>query len=179
MRKAADAGIVEQVAGFLADNALTRSWADSVGNGVNWLERQLVDDANLRNLISDLAAKRHRGDALTDEDLVLLERLKGAPIDRRLADQLMAQHQAGPASYVGNAASRYLAEAGIQRDGLKALAADLQGPRNQRTEVGHAISTLAGHPVVTYSAVTAGGALGTAAALRAHEWWLAQQQQAE
>jgi hypothetical protein len=35
------------------------------------------------------------------------------------------------------------------------------------------------HPALAYSAVTAGGAMGTAAALEAYDWWQSQQQQAE
>jgi hypothetical protein len=176
MRKAADPGLVLQVAAFLEDNALTRGWADSVGRGVNWVERQLASDEELRHLISDLAAKRHRGAQLSDEDLVLLERLKGAPIDRALANQLLAEHEGGGSSYVGQAASRYIAEAGIPREALMGIAAELQTPRNQRTELGHAISTLAGHPALAYGAAIGAGALGTAAAMEAHDWWRAQQQ---
>ena len=177
VRKAGDPGIVSQVIGFLEDNALTRGWADSVGRSVSWVERQLATDEELRHLVGDLIAKRHTGPELSNPEVKVLELLKGAPIDRELANRLMAEHPGGEADYVGHAASRYTAEAGMPREDLKDIAANIQGPRHQRTELGHLLSTFVGHPAVAYSAVIAAGALGTAAATRAYDWWKAQQQQ--
>jgi len=171
--------MVERIASFLGDNALTRSWADSVGNSVNWVERQVVDDDELRQVIANGVARKQTGDVVSDEVLAQLQRIKGGPIDRAVLDGLMAEHQAGPADYIGNAARGYAEQSGLSRDRLKQLAAEQQGSQSQRTQAGQWTSTLLGHPVMAYSAVTAGGALGTAAGLKAYDWWLAQQQQAQ
>ena len=178
-RKAADPGMIERIASFLSDNALTRSWSDSVGGAVNWAERQVLSDDELRQVIANAAARSQSGEQISDETLALLQRIKGAPIDRAAVDAVMAQHQAGPADYVGGAAQVYAKQADLQRDRLKQLAAELQGPQNQRTEAGTWASTILGHPVAAYSAVSAGGALATAGGIEAYDWWKAQQEQAQ
>ncbi|WP_143593715.1 hypothetical protein [Synechococcus sp. 1G10] len=55
---------------------------------------------------------------------------------------------------------------------------ELQGPMNQRTEQGMAASLLLGSPVAAYSAVTAGGALGTKAVMDLYRY-LQEDQQAQ
>jgi hypothetical protein len=169
--------LVEQIASFLADNALTRSWSNSVGGTVNWIERQALSDDDLRQVIGNGIARGHTGVALSDETLSQLERIKGAAIDRNTFDAVMAAHPEGPEDLIGRQAVTYATDAGYGRDRLKELAAELQGPQNQRTEAGLWANTLLGHPVMAYSAVTAGGALGTAAGLEAYNWWLASQQE--
>lgn len=171
--------MIERIASFLSDNALTRSWSDSVGGAVNWAERQVLSDDELRQVIANAAARSQSGEQISDETLALLQRIKGAPIDRAAVDAVMAQHQAGPADYVGGAAKVYAKQADLQRDRLKQLAAELQGPQNQRTEAGTWASTILGHPVAAYSAVSAGGALATAGGIEAYDWWKAQQEQAQ
>lgn len=171
--------MIERIASFLSDNALTRSWSDSVGGAVNWAERQVLSDDELRQVIANAAARSQSGEQISDETLALLQRIKGAPIDRAAADSYMAQHEAGPADYVGTAAMNYVSQADLQRDRLKQLAAELQGPQNQRTEAGTWASAILGHPVAAYSAVSAGGALATAGGIEAYDWWKAQQEQAQ
>ncbi len=177
MRKAADPGVVERIAGFLGDNPLTRSWQGSVGGAVNWAERQVLGDEDLKQLIGNVVAQGHSGDVVSDEVLSRLERIKGSAIDRNAFDAAMASHPGGAQDLIGRQAVTYATNAGLGRDQLKALAAELQGPQNQRTDAGLWANTLLGHPVAAYSAVTAGGALGTAGAMEAYDWWLASQQE--
>jgi hypothetical protein len=46
-RKAADPGIVEQIAGFLGDNGYTRAWNDAVQGGLRPMDRMLASDEEL------------------------------------------------------------------------------------------------------------------------------------
>ena len=177
VRKAADPGVLERIGAFLGDNALTNSWRESIGSGVNWVERQAASDEDLRRVIGNAALHRHQGDGISDEDFALLERLKGEAIDREALVQKQAASGLPVDRYVGAAAQMYVKD--VERARLQALAAELQGPRNQASQGGLWTAEVLGHPVAAYSAVTAGGALATAAGLEAYDWWMAQQQQAQ
>ena len=171
--------MIEKITGFLADNALTRSWGDSVGRGVNYLERQVVDDEALRHAVGTRLSQMTQGAAVTDPQLEVLQRLKGGEIDRQLFDEYMRTSEEGPAGYVGGVAAGYAEDSGMGRDALKSELAALQSPVSQITNAGNAANVLLGNPVMAYSAVGAGGAMGTAAAIEAYDWWQSQQQQAE
>lgn len=179
MRKAADPGMVERIAGFLSDNPLTHSWRDSVGGAINWAERQVASDDDLRQHIGNVLSKSYGDKGISDETLAVLETLKGAPIERALFEQAMAEHPQGPAHFIGRSATGYAEQAGLGADQLRAVLSGIQGPLQQRGNVAHGAALLATHPAVAYSAVTAGGAMGTAAGMEAYKWWMAQQQQAQ
>jgi hypothetical protein len=179
MRKAAEPGMVERIASFLSDNPLTHSWRDSVGGAINWGERQVMGDEDLRQMIGSGVKSKTVNGAITDEQVALLEELKGAPVDRQRLQQLATEYEGGVDGYVGGLATGYAQDAGMSRDQMKAVVARLQGPLNQHGELAHMLALGATHPVMAYSAVTAGGALGTAAGLKAYDWWLAQQQQSQ
>lgn len=178
--------MVEKIAGFLGDNALTRSWAETMDRGVitpielqfvkemppkerfNAMATRLMDDKaqfNERGLAFIDAVRMGKGDSpeLRQQILSLLaERGRSEHGDELMLQGLwdMAQKAEGK---------------GLKK-GLDVLA-----PRdgvNGYTELGRQMRQMGlGSPVAAYSAVTAGGALGTAGAIEAYDWWLAQQQQ--
>ena len=172
--------MVERIAGFLADNALTQSWRNSVGRATNAIERPGMSRDEILQGIGNYLEKGADPAGITDEQLAVLQEVKGnEDIDREKFNALMAQHEGGPAAYLPQALRTY-ADTGNIRPGdevLRTIFGNIQGPMNQTTEVGHAVSTLLGHPVMAYSAVTAGGAMGTVAALKAYDSLLAWQEQ--
>lgn len=179
VRKAAEPGMVEQIASYLSDNPLTHSWRDSVGGAINWAERRLASEEELRSHIGHVIEKGVVNGAVGDEQVRLLEQLKGGSIDRERLEALAAQHPGGVADYLGQAATRYMKEGDMDADALRAQLAGMQGPLQQRGDLAHAAALVATHPAMAYSAVTAGGAMATAAGIQAYDWWMAQQQQAE
>lgn len=176
MRKAADPGVVERISSFLSDNPLTHSWRDSVGGAINWGERQLMSDEDLRNTIGSVVMKGTVGDRISDEQLRTLEALKGGAIDRAEIEGLAAAHSGGVPKYLGQFARHYMDKRQLGRDELKARLAAIQGPLQQNSEWAGMLASMATHPVAAYSAVGAGGALATAGGMAAYDWWMAQQQ---
>ncbi len=174
---AAAPGVLDRIGAVLADNPLTHSWRESIGGGVNWLERQLASDGELQRVVGNLAMQRHQGAGISDDDIALLQRLKGQPIARAALEDRQRDSGKPVDEYVGSAARMYLK--GAERSRLQAWAAELQGPRNQATQAGLWAAELLGHPLAAYGAVGAGGALATAAGLEAYDRWMAQQQQAQ
>ena len=179
MRKAADPGVVERISSFLSDNPLTHSWRDSVGGAINWGERQLMSDEDLRNTIGSVVKKATVDGQISDEQLRTLSQLKGSPIDRQELEAMAAQHEMEMGEYLGQAAKRYMDKRQLGRDELKGHLAAIQGPLQQNSEWAGMLASAATHPVAAYSAVGAGGALATAGGMAAYDWWMAQQQQAE
>ncbi len=192
VRKAADPGVVEKIASFLGDNALTRSWAETMDRGViTPIELQFVKEmppeerfnAFATRLMGDGAHLNDRGVAFVDA----VRMGKGdAPEKRQQILDMFEQQIAAGSDELGSE-ERVLG-------GLRRLAQDAEGeglrrgldvlaPRNGSagyTEFGRQMRQFGlGSPVAAYSAVTAGGAMGTAAAMEAYDWWMAQQQQQE
>jgi hypothetical protein len=143
------------------------------------VERSFLSRDDLLHGLGNLLEKGAVADGVTDEQLAVLQRVKGAPIDKDAFNVLMQQHPGGPAAYLPQALLTYADAGNPSTDALRQMFGSMQGPMNQRTELAHAVNTLAGHPVMAYSAVTAGGAMGTAAALQAYDWWMSQQQQGQ
>ena len=179
MRKAGDQGMVERIASFLSDNPLTHSWRDSVGGAINWGERPVMSDEDLRAHIGNVMEKGVVNGRIGDEQLRVLEQLKGGSVDRARLEELAAQHANGVGDYVGTAAAAYAERAGLGREALKSRLAAMQSPLQQRGDLAHGAALQATHPIAAYSAVTAGGALGVAGGMEAYDCWMAQQQQAE
>lgn len=174
-RMAGDPGLVGRVVGFLRENPLTESWRGSVGGGINAMERALTSDAGLRMQLANIAEKQVVNGEIGDETIRLLEQIKGADIDQANLRALAQQHEAGVADYVGNLANAYALDSKLGRGDILRYLSDVQGPLNQRGDLAHGAALLATHPAVAYSAVTAGGALGTAGLIEAYDWYLAQQ----
>lgn len=171
--------MVERISSFLSDNPLTHSWRDSVGGAINWGERQLMSDEDLRNTIGSVVKKATVDGQISDEQLAVLSRLKGEPVDRATVETLAAAHPEGVAQYMGQAARGFADTRGLDRGTLKTELASIQGPLQQNSEWAGMLASAATHPVAAYSAVGAGGALATAGGMAAYDWWMAQQQQAE
>lgn len=168
--------MVERISSFLSDNPLTHSWRDSVGGAINWGERQLMSDEDLRNTIGNVVEKGTTGDRISDEQLRTLSELRGSPIDRQELEAMAAQHEVELGEYLGQAARKYMDRSEMGRDALKARLAAIQGPLQQNSDWAHGLALAATHPVAAYSAVGAGGALATAGGMAAYNWWMAQQQ---
>lgn len=180
VRKAADPGIVEKIGSFLSDNALTQSWAQTMDRHViTPLEQMGYGEDELRNRAAQRLADVYGRSADGKEQMLkVLEQVKGAPI----SEEFVAKVNAAEAPfevlkdtlYTGMSAQEtprsqvaQLLEPHI--DGRVGLSVDW----DQMRQLG------LGSPVAAYSAVTAGGAMGTAAVIEAYKYWMAQQQQAE
>jgi hypothetical protein len=184
--------MVERIASFLGDNALTRGWAETMDRHViTPVELQFVKEMPPKDRFNAFASRFMGDDArLNDQGIEFLDAVRTGEGDTpekrtqmlQLFDALAAQggeKEAVESRVLGGlygVASLAKGE-GLHR-GLNALA-----PRNGTagyTELGRQMRQLGlGSPVAAYSAVTAGGAMGTAAAMEAYDWWLSQQQQAE
>lgn len=178
VRKAGSKEVVE-AAWSLSDNPLTHSWRDSVGGAINWAERRLASEDDLRSHIGNVIEKGVVDGVVGDEQVRLLEQLKGGPIDRAALEALAAQHPRGVAEYLGATGIGYTLAREMDADALRAQLAGMQGPLQQRGDLAHGAALIATHPAMAYGAVTAGGALAAAAGVEAYDWWTAQQQQAQ
>ncbi len=101
---------------------------------------------------------------MSDEGFAALQELKGGDIDAAKLSELMNSRGVPPADYVAGTALDYM-ESNYDRERTKRLVAQLQGALDQLTDAGGVVRDVAGHPIAAYSAVTAGGALGTRAAM--------------
>lgn len=179
MRKAADPGMVERIASFLGDNALTRSWAETVDRHViTPVEGMVMGDEDLKLKLAKVVRERTpENGVLTPQQLKAFELLKGAP----LADGFQARigESENPVTAVGDQAHGFIDTYATPRSRQQEVAALLADGRVGLTETGDYVRQFGlGSPVAAYSAVAAGGALATKAGLDAYDWWLAQQQQA-
>jgi hypothetical protein len=182
VRKAADPGVVEQIAGFLSDNALTRSWAETVDRHViTPVELQFVKEMPPEDELNALAAKLLGQNGQLNErgrDFLNATRMGHNDPPGRMEEmlELISQQENEDATL------RVLRKAAstAKGEGLR-KSLDVLAPRDGRngyTETGRQMRQFGlGSPVAAYSAVTAGGAMGTAAAMQAYDWWLSQQQQ--
>jgi hypothetical protein len=179
MRKAAEPGMVERIASFLGDNALTRSWAETVDRHViTPVEGMVLGDEDLKLQLAKVVRERTpENGVLTPQQLKAFELLKGAP----LADGFQARISEfeNPVAAVGDQAHGVIDAYATPRSRQQEVAALLADGRVGLTETGDYVRQFGlGSPVAAYSAVAAGGALATQAGLDAYDWWLAQQQQA-
>ncbi len=186
VRKAADPGVVEQIAGFLSDNALTRSWAETVDRHViTPVELQFVKEMPEQGRFDAFATRLMAdGGQLNDRGIEFVDAVRhgqgDTPEKRQALLGLLEQQTKENApeqrvlQVMHDLASK--AEGEGLRKGLDVLAP--RDGRNGYTEVGRQMRQWGlGSPVAAYSAVTAGGAMGAAAAIEAYDWWMAQQQQ--
>jgi hypothetical protein len=180
LRKAAEPGMVERIASFLGDNALTRSWAETVDRHViTPVEGMVLSDEDLRQQLAKVVRERTPDDGVLSEDqLRAFEALKGAPVNQgALQDAVSAAEE--PSIKVGRQALATIADFNTPRSRMQDAAGLLANGRTGLTETGDYVRQFGlGSPVAAYSAVAAGGALATKAGLDAYDWWLAQQQQA-
>ncbi|MCE2839631.1 MAG: hypothetical protein LW834_22240 [Cyanobium sp. 49614_E6] len=186
MRKAAEPGMVERIASFLGDNALTRSWAETVDRHViTPVELQFVKEMPDRDRFRAMASRLMAdGGRLNEQGLEFVDAVRhghgDTPETRQAMLGLFKQDVDQPHSE--DVSLRLLGDLALKAEGeglRKGL--DVLAPRDGRngyTEVGRQMRQWGlGSPVAAYSAVTAGGAMGTAAAIEAYDWWMAQQQQ--
>lgn len=181
VRKAGDPGVVEQIAGFLADNALTRSWSDTVNRHVlGPLERMTVSDEVLREMLPAMVAESGEWNGrLNGVQVKALEALKGEAVNVTGVEEAV---RAAPnaAQKVKDQAVSFINHYAPDREAQLRAAQVLMDRSNRGIEKDWSLArTLLGSAPVAYSLVGAGGAMGTAAAIQAYDWWQSQQQQAE
>jgi len=155
----------------LADNPLTRGWADLVAHRVvTPLERLTMDDFQLRQSLA-----RHGASFLSDEAQVtpeLEDRLRLAaqtagyrPEDvdvviEGLRGLTFENAERGRAEVAGSIDQ---ALRGLERQRLVEIESRMMNEEENHTDVGTMASALLGNPVVAYGAVGGGGVLGTLA----------------
>jgi len=181
VRKAGDPNLVDRITGFLADNALTRSWAESV-------DKAVITPAELM-LVKEIP-ERERFLALSDYLVDDSDRLNesGKRYVSALLEKLSPEKRQSYMEYIDNQdgdASKIkhtLLAMSKQVDALSYpklldILANRQGVVGL-SEAGDIMRHLGvGSPVAAYSAVTAGGAMGTAAAIEGYKWLQQQQQE--
>jgi len=184
-RKAADPGIVEAIGSFLADNALTRSWRETMDRHViSPVERMYVSDEDLTDGVRTMVRDAMPDDGkLSDRQIQALGILKGDGFNREVDEPKMREwieNAVNPGLEADSAAASVMKAYDTSREAkLRASELFIDG-RVGLTEAGNNMRQFGlGSPVAAYSAVTAGGAMGTAAAMEAYDWWMAQQQQAQ
>jgi len=180
MRKAADPGMVERIAGFLSDNALTRSWRETMDRHViSPVERMMINDADMQKGVAMMVADRLPADgALGPEQIRAIEALKGGSFDVERANALIAEKNSreDAMDLIASMANNVMTD-DYSRDRASRAAEALINGRTGLTAFGDDMRQLGlGSPVAAYSAVTAGGATGTVAAMQAYDWLMAQQQ---
>jgi hypothetical protein len=175
--------MVEKIAGFLGDNALTRSWADSMDRYViSPVERMVVSDEVMRERVAQMVGSRLPVDGrLSSAQIRAMEALKGGAVNVDLANAVIAQGASrdDAVSTAATLASNLMQDS-YSRDRASRAASELIDGRTGLTDVGDDMRQFwVGGPVAAYSAVGAGTALGVAGGLEAYDWWVSQQQQAE
>jgi len=182
MRKAAEPGMVERIASFLGDNALTRSWAQGVDNAViRPVEKMVVDDEGLQTAVyNQIAALTPDAGGLSEKQLQLLSAIKGSPANAELLNEHLATAP-DRRKFVLDQGYSLIDKVKPTRDQMMGVFDQIPSDgRTGLTETGDYVRQFGlGSPVAAYSAVAAGGAMGTAAAIEAYDWWVAQQQQAQ
>jgi len=180
VRKAGDPNLVDRITGFLADNALTRSWAESVDKAVItpaelMLVKGIPDDDRFFALSDYLVDGSHR---LNEQG-------------RRYLSTALEQTSPEKAHEIAEFINSLDHPVRI-RQSLLSLSnrvdpsihpklLDILANRKGSTGLSDAGDIMRhlgiGSPVAAYSAVTAGGAMGTAAAIEGYKWLQQQQQQ--
>jgi len=179
VRKAAEPGMVERIASFLADNALTQSWAQTMDRGViSPIERAMIGDEELKQQVSKLIRSKTPDDGVvSNQQIQAFDLLKGAPTNR-VNLQTAVDESEDAAIEVGNQALAMMNKYATPRSRQQDVAGLLADGRVGLTQAGDNMRQFGlGSPVAAYSAVTAGGALATKAAIDGYGLWLAQQQQ--
>ncbi len=186
MRKAAEPGVVEKIASFLGDNALTRSWAETMDRHViTPVELQFVKEMPDKPRFNAMASRlMNEGGHLNDRGVEFVDAVRygqGDTPEKRQALLGLLEQQTNE-SLPDERVLQVMHDLAMKAEGegvRKGL--DVLAPRdgvNGYTEMGRTMRQWGiGSPVAAYSAVTAGGAMGTAAAIEAYDWWVAQQQQ--
>jgi hypothetical protein len=173
--------MVEQIASFLGDNALTRSWALTMDRGViSPIERSVLNDGDLKQQVSKLVRERTPDNGVLSEDqLKAFDLLKGAPGNREALQQAVSGAEDSFLEAGGQALSA-INKFETPRSRMQEVAGLLADGRVGLTEAGDYWRQFGlGSPVAAYAAVGAGGALATKAAMDGYAWWMAQQQQAQ
>lgn len=175
--------MVEQIASYLSDNPLTRSWRESMDRYViSPVERMTIGDDDLRAGVAKMVADRLPADgALSPKQIRAIEALKGGRFDVERANSLIAQSSSreDAMNRIASMANNVMAD-DYSRERASRAAMELIDGRTGLSGFGDDMRQFGlGSPVAAYSAVTAGGAMATAAGIQAYDWWMAQQQQAE
>lgn len=169
MRKAGQPDVVEQIASFLGDNALTRSWHGSVTRAINAAEIPLQSEDDLRGLAADAMARRVAAEIAAEDGKYL-----GTDFAKEFGAFAGLSPETDLASFsvqeLGGGLRHDLANADRRR-ALEYLAYARQHPDAQRglTSIGDVVRMVLGNPVAAYSGVTAGGALGVVGLMEALE----------
>lgn len=174
-RKAADPGLVARISDFLSDNALTRHWAETMDRHViSPIEQWGLSDDELKNLVATkLAYKNQNREGGVDKMVGSLESFLGRPLNEEYVAELRTMEN--PVSDLKDQLYSYMEDA--PRDRVAALwQPEIDGRMGLTQGWDHMRQLGLGSPVAAYSAVTAGGAMGTAAAMEAYNWLMAQQQ---
>jgi len=150
---------------LIADNALTRSWANSVNLGlVRPLERMGLDDAGLRQALGQAGARYLDEGKVTDEfaDRLRLAAKAGGLPPEEAEIQVMGARLGQPLVEEEMAAGIRDLLAKADRPGLRGIEAEMIGdPTAAYSKAGGVVNFLLGNPIAAYGAVAGGGALGT------------------
>lgn len=174
--------MVEKIVSFLSDNDLTRSWAETMdGAVIRPVEKMVVDDEQLqRGVYNQIARLTPDDGGLSDLQLQLLSSIKGSPANAALLNEHLAQAP-DRREFVRDQAYTLMEAKKPSRQQMLGMLDQI--PTDGRTGLSEAGDVMRqfglGSPAAAYSAVTAGGAMGTAAAMEAYDYLMAQQQQAE
>jgi hypothetical protein len=169
------------VAAFLSDNALTRSWQGTLNRHVlGPLERMTVGDEVLREALPGMVAEVSPWQGrLSDEQVQALQALKGAEVNVPGVEEVV-RAASDPAQKVKDQVVGLMNGYNPDREAQLRAAQVLMDRRNRGIQEGWSQArTVLGSPPVAYSLVGAGGAMGTAAAMQAYDWWMSQQQQGQ
>ena len=181
VRKAADPGVVERIAGFLADNDYTRAWRDGVMVPVTAAERAMISDPKaLRELAADAASYRianevkkpgeYLGTPLAKE----FSELVGYPEDFDIGSQegfdLPAGYRKGLA---GNLSDSFQETSPEKAKAILEWAQQNPAARRPLTGPGAFVEATLGSPVAAYGLPAAGVGL---AGWAAYDLLMAQQQ---
>lgn len=181
IRKAADPGVVEQVMGFLGDNPLTQSWQNTMHQHViqpaeNLLARD-VEVERLRGLLGNYGAAgagQIKPEVIQALDAATGEKRIGSNY-QEIASKKGISNEALKSLLAGEVMGGILSD--LTADQRKAVAMAASSSSNGMTDFGNVMRQYGlGSPVAAYSAVAAGGALGTKAMMDLAAYVQAEQQ---
>ncbi len=155
-------GIRERVLGYVMDNPLTRSWAQTMDRHViGPVERRFLNDEDLARQVSKLVRERTPdNNVLSEQQLQAFDLLKGVPANRERLQQAVSA-AADPRMNVGDQAYTVIGEYSTPRSRQGEVAAMLADGRTGLTDDGDVMRQFGlGSPVAAYAGVGGGALLG-------------------
>ncbi len=152
----------ERVLGYVMDNPLTRSWAQTMDRHViGPVERRFLSDEDLSQQVSKLVRERTPdNNVLSEQQLQAFDLLKGSPGNRERLQQAVSA-AADPRMNVGDQAYTVIGENATPRSRQGEVAAMLADGRIGLTESGDVMRQFGlGSPVAAYAGVGGGALLG-------------------